>query len=405
MPTTAYPRALPAAGLERAFQHTLTTGLAALGLFLPFSTAGTSIAMAALLLLCLLAAPRVVRLAPWREPVLAVGLALLGWILLRTFANGIDTRALASVNRYHELLLVPLLWALLRISHAPQALFLGLAAGALMLAGLHWIAPAVDALGPWLGARRISAGFGMAISAFLLFEHGRQGLLPRRAAFLAAAFLALTVLFATDGRTGHVVLLLLLGCAAWRASSGRWRWAAALLLVLVGVLLSSLSHPMRSRITETLAVAHANSHESQALTSTNIRVQLLRSGMQVARENPLVGTGWADYRDAFARAGTQLGMAAGPWSRGDNPHNEYLMQLGAGGLPALALFLAWLAMPLVQAARPTPQPDAWRGAIACVTLAFAVGCLFNSMLLDFVEGHLYATVLAWMLARSRPGGG
>ena len=34
-------------------------------------------------------------------------------------------------------------------------------------------------------------------------------------------------------------------------------------------------------------------------------------------------------------------------------------------------------------------------------LAFAAGCLFNSLLMDFVEGHLYIALLAWMLAENR----
>lgn len=402
-PSAAESRALGAQGsFARSWQVALTGSLAALGFFLPFSTAGTSIALAALLALSLLAAGRILRLQPWRDPVLAVGLALLAWVIVRTFAGGWNLESLASANRYHELLMVPLLWGLLLLARAPQALFYGLVAGATLLAVLHWVAPLVAGLPEWIGPRRISAGFAMATAAFLLFEHGRQRLLPRRAALLAAAFLALTVLFATDGRTGHLVLLILLGCAAWRSSSGRWRWAAAVLLMVVGALLSSMSQPMRTRIIETLSVAHADSVEAP-LTSTNIRVQLLRSGVQVARDNFWVGTGWAGYPEAFVRAGEQLGMKPGPWSRGTNPHNEYLMQLGAGGLPALALFLAWLAAPLAQAARGVRgRPDPWRGTLACVTIAFAVGCLFNSMLLDFVEGHLYAAVLAWLLAKRQP---
>jgi hypothetical protein len=37
--------------------------------------------------------------------------------------------------------------------------------------------------------------------------------------------------------------------------------------------------------------------------------------------------------------------------------------------------------------------------LAGLCLAFAIGCLFNSMLMDFVEGHLYTALLAWLLAR------
>jgi O-antigen ligase len=91
------------------------------------------------------------------------------------------------------------------------------------------------------------------------------------------------------------------------------------------------------------------------------------------------------------------GSHPAPGTYSDNPHNEYLLQSGAGGLPALALFLLWLALPLRLALRPSAGP--WAGTLGCVTVAFAVGCLFNSLLLDFVEGHLYGAVLAWLLAQ------
>jgi heptosyltransferase-3 len=41
------------------------------------------------------------------------------------------------------------------------------------------------------------------------------------------------------------------------------------------------------------------------------------------------------------------------------------------------------------------------GTLGGIALAFAVGCLFNSMLLDFVEGHFYVALLAWLLAENR----
>ena len=77
-------------------------------------------------------------------------------------------------------------------------------------------------------------------------------------------------------------------------------------------------------------------------------------------------------------------------------------RLGAGGLPALALFLVWIALPLYAALRPGAQDPRAASMLACVTLAFAAGSLFNSSLLDFTEGHIYAALAAWLLAWRRP---
>ncbi|MES2939531.1 MAG: O-antigen ligase family protein [Pseudomonadota bacterium] len=388
---------------ERALQGALAFALALLGFFLPSSTAGTSIALGLLLLLAIPFAPRIAR-QPWSaEPVLGIGMLLLAYIALRTLAEGPAATGLSEVNRYHELLMVPLVWALLRIARAPRALLLGLVAGALWFAALHWLAPLSPRLGAFIASRRISAGFGLSVCAFLLFEHARLGALPRVAAYAGAAFLVFTVLFATEGRTGHLVLLLLLACAAWRAAPRRWRWPALVAALAAVLALATLSPGIRGRVAETV---HALDTQQQpaigAPDATRIRLHLLPNAITVARDHWLVGTGWAGYPAAYrdvAEAGTGPAPAGAPWLHTDNPHNEYLMQLGAGGLPALLLFLAWLAFPLVRVRAQRHRGDPWAGALACLALAFALGCVFNSLLLDFTEGHLYAGALAWLLAR------
>lgn len=387
----------------RAWQAVLSGALLALGFFLPFSTAGTSLALAVLLAL-LLARPQAAwALAPWREPVLACGLLLLAYIALRTLlGEGARAAASGAVNRYHELLMIPLLWALLRLSERPQRLMQGLLAGAFAFAVLHWVALASPAVAAWLLPRRISAGFGLALCAFLFFEHARLGALPRRPAQAAALFLAATVLFTIGGRTGHVVLFVLVGCAAWRAAPARWRGAAVLVVLLAGAVAASLSSVVQQRADETLAALQADEKGLFHNSPTGIRIELLRNGVAVAREHWLLGSGWDAYPQAFHRAATaRHGTAPVPGTYSDNPHNEYLLQSGAGGVPALLLFLAWLAAPMRRAWRTAGQ-EPWLGALGCVALAFAVGCLFNSLLLDFVEGHLYAAVLAWLLAHQRP---
>lgn len=397
----AVPPGTGPSGAERAYQGVLSGALLALGLFLPFSTAGVSLSMAVLLLLCLLAPRRLWATAPWRQPMLLVGLLLLAYIGLHTLAvSGVARVAGTEANHYHELLMLPLLWGLLHLSRKPRLLFLGFATGCVVYAGMHWAAPYVPKLAAWLGPRRISSGFALAVGAFLLYEHARLGLLPRRAAYAASAFLAATVLFANDGRTGHVVLLLLLGCVAWRSAPRRWRLATALAVLAASALVASFSSAVRTRLDETVRTAQAPGGPNQE-TSTAIRIRLLRNGAEVAADNYLLGRGWHNYADAYERVAIGNGDAPSVWRRADNPHNEYLMQLGGGGLPALTLFLAWIALPLYAALRPGTQDPRAAGMLACLALAFAVGSLFNSLLMDFTEGHIYAAMAAWLLAWRR----
>jgi O-antigen ligase len=83
-----------------------------------------------------------------------------------------------------------------------------------------------------------------------------------------------------------------------------------------------------------------------------------------------------------------------------NPHNEYLLimvQLGLVGL-AVLLYLFWTQWRL---APRLATPLEWHLARGLV-LAMAVGCLFNSWLLDHTEGLLYAWLTGLLLAGLNP---
>lgn len=393
---------------ERAWQAVLTAGLALLGFFVLFSTAGTSIAMALLFALCLVAPGRIVRTRFWREPIFATGLVLLAYIALRSLAEPVAFTHAREINRYHELLFIPLLWALVRQARRPAAFAIGLAAGATYLAAMYWIFGSTDTrtMGMQLQLHRISAGFSLAVCAYVLFEMARLRELPRWLGFGAAALLAATVLLVIDARTGHLVLLLLAGCAAFRAAPPRARLVTTGLVLVAMVAFAALSPTVRQRAQETFHDTEAVERGQQvALSSTTVRIEILRTAISVAREHWAAGTGWAHYPDAVAEVArrrhadpTQVYGALSV-----NPHNEYLLQLAAGGIVSLLLFVAWLAAPVVHGVRASPTREPWSGAIACIALAFALGCLFNSLLLDFTEAHFYAALLAWLLGRQRSG--
>ncbi len=398
------PQARPAAQwADRAFHAVLNTGLAALGFFLLFSTAGTSISLFVLLMLCLLSPHRIWRLAPWRDPVMAIGLVLLAYIGLRGFiGEGISWGSVSAMNRYHELLMVPLLWAMMRMSRRLHLFMTGLITGALLFAALYWIGRLVPDLSQFLHMRRISAGFGFAVCAYLLLERARLGEGRRLPNLVGAAFLVLTVLFVIDSRTGYVVLLVLLGAAVYRWSPRRLRLPAVIALLVATVGVASLSSPVRQRLASTLQETQASFAGDTRTTSTGARIQLFRNGVVIARQNWALGTGWQTYSQAFdelsnARQVNMLELIGAPTS--NNPHNEYLMQMGAGGLPALLLFLLWLAWPMARALRQPAEANPWTGTAGVLALAFATGCLFNSLLLDYVEGHLYGALLSWLLVR------
>lgn len=378
---------LPATPVDRALQALLAGALAALGFFLPFSTAGVSLVLGVLLLLVPLAGLQPWRQRFWGEPVFATGLLLLAYIVVRTLAEvGWQPLAGKLANHYHELLMIPLLWLTMRASQRRRAFLFGLMAGALGLALAHWLPLPAD----WankIAVRRISAGFGLSLCAFVFFEEARGGLLPRRLAYGVAAFLAVTVAAVVQARTGYVTLALLMALAAWRTVPRRWRLASLALVLLTALLLVTLMSSVREKRGDTAI-------------SNRIRAEFLHNGLQVTREHWLAGTGWGGYGKAYAEVAARNGAAPDAlWAHSENAHNEYLMQAAAGGAPALLLFLAWLLAPLVALWRRPRERAGPAGTLACIALAFAVACLFNSLLLDFIEAHLYGSLVAWLMAR------
>ena len=394
------PALPPAPPLSRPMDNFLCVALGILGFMLPWSSAGTSITLFVLLIFSFIVSPQIWRCAPWRDPIMAAGLVLLAYIIGHTLlVSGFTPATLKAVNRYHELLMAPILLALFRLATRKELFFRCMVIGSLGYAVAHWIGQFVPAVDANLETRRISAGFGMALVAFVLLEQARHRN-HRWVRRIGAAFLALTVLFAVEARTGYLMVLLLAVAAGWLHSPYRWRWRAAMGMLVMVLALAMTSGAVHKRMSDTLGGATPTA--SGNLTSTGIRLELLRNGLDLASRNFLIGGGFAHYADIHEQAvKSRYGEAAPPqaqvnWTRSSNPHSEYLMQLVGGGVASLALFLLWLVLPMV---RKGPSGHV-RASLFGIALAFALGCLFNSLLMDFVEGHLYGALLAWLLAQS-----
>ena len=389
------------APLPPAFDLVAGIALAAYGFLIPFSVAGTSVMLAVLLVLALACAPRAWRIQPWREPTLAIGLVLFAWIALHTLVLDRDLRSLrVPLVSYKELLLAPVLYALFRLCSRRAWFWHALLAGTLAFAVAYWVGLSSPDFALRLMPHRIAASFEFAVVAYLLLEQAPRTARPW-ASRAAAAFLALTLLFAMDGRTGQLVLVLMVMVVAWRQVRGRWRIPALLAVPVLATLVVLSSQPSQRRIAETVQAMQEIPHEPYS--STAIRLQLVRHGLTLAREHWLLGAGYNHYgqvhqeavRRAYGNDPQRRHMVDAFWARSVNPHDEYVMQLVGGGIVALALFLAWLAAPMLRR-RDDGTPSA---ALVGLVVAFAVGCLFNSLLMDFVEGHYYTALLAWLLAR------
>jgi O-antigen ligase len=225
--------------------------------------------------------------------------------------------------------------------------------------------------------------------------------------FLLAAFVFLgcvNVLAYLGGRTGVVVLGILLVRAAWLGIRNSFAHkfntpalqrgamvVVALSLIGVAGLTYSFSPRFSARVDRAITEFHAWQPGRYEDTSVGKRLDYYYNTLIIIRDHPLTGVGTGGFPDAFAKQ--VVGTGIDPT---DNPHNEYLMVAAQTGLFGLALLLYFLAVQWRYAAQ-LESPFA-RDAARGLVLTVAVSCLFNSSLLDHTEGLFFAFMSALLFA-------
>jgi O-antigen ligase len=129
-------------------------------------------------------------------------------------------------------------------------------------------------------------------------------------------------------------------------------------------------------------------------TSSSIRLNYYRTTAAIVRDHPVLGVGTGGFVSAYRDQikGTDL-------PESNNPHSQYLLtaaQLGAVGLVAL------LALFVIMWRQAGALDPAARLAARAIVLTMAVGCLFNSFLIDHVEGLLFAWMAGLLFAAPPP---
>jgi len=378
----------------------------ALGASIPISIAGDNI-LSALILLAWLAGGRLretvaqLRLNPAALTALALWAALaagLAWGS-RDPGDGIQ-----MLGKYADLLLIPVFAAL--FTHAPdrkRALYAYLAAMGVTLALSCALAAGVlperffrpDAPYPVVFKLWLTQNILMAIGAYLCWLFGREAtnVRARAAWWVAAALASLNVLLLVPGRSGMLILGLFVLYAAWT-----WRgWRALALVIVVGAAAAALAAVTLPTVTGRVAQISTEARDWQpgqpTDTSIGQRLEFYRVSLGLIAAHPLNGSGTGSFARVYREA-----VASTPLAPTRNPHNEYLLlgvQLGVGGV--LLLVALWVALWRVAARLPPLERDLARGLV----LAFAAGCLFNSLLLDHTEGLLFAW-LAGIVAGALP---
>jgi O-antigen ligase len=386
------------AGFQQRSEDLARAFAVALGLSIPFSVAVDGVLLA-LVLACWIAADRyrerwtVLR----RHP---VALMTLGFVLLLAvgllYGERPRSEALRYFGKYADLAVLGVFVTLFGDPAWRRRAILALAGALAVLVAISYLIKlGIVPLTPW--ARRVPVpypivvmdtlthGILVAFGAFLFAVLGLHAPLGRVRTlwFVLAAAAAGNALFVVPGRTGYVVL------AALALYFGYvWRRVAGLALVaLAGAVVVGVGYAASSTLQGRVAETEREAREWQpgvaARTSVGYRLEFYNNTLQIIRDRPLLGAGTGGFPGAYKQQVAGTGMAPA-----GHPHNEYLHLMAQLGIPGLVALLALFWVPWRIAPR---LPLAYEGILARgIVLTIAVGCVFNSLLLDHTEGLFFA---------------
>jgi O-antigen ligase len=344
------------------------------------------------------------------NPVVAAALALFGLMTIGTlYGDSTWEEASSYLSKYSDLLLIPVfavyfrrpatrrnaLYALAGMLAATVLISFALALGLLpnsqaFITNIYYPVPFKHSL-----THGILVGFG----AFLFLQLAVFS--PSRAARWVwaglAALATANIFFLVPARTG---IVLIAGLAVYSGFL-RWSWKGIAGIFFLSVVFSIFAYNSSSllqhRIDQTVSELYSWQSDKAAGSESSVgtRMEFYRNTLAIIRDRPLFGVGTGGFPEAYAKrvAGTDM-----PVTR--NPHNEYALvtaQLGLVGLGFLLylFYQQWRLAPRL----PTPlETNLARGMV----IAIAMGCLFNSLLLDHTEGLLFAWLTALLFGGLAP---
>jgi O-antigen ligase len=342
------------------------------------------------------------------NPVALAALALFGILVAGLFYGARHPGdGLGYLGKYDDLLFIPIFITLFQDARMRELALRWFCAAMI----LTFVVADVTALGllegnPWLlrplgyaGAFKASITHGLlaAFAAFLFALLAlREARWPQRALFAVLALVAFkNVAFIAISRTAYLVLALLALYLSFILFRKRGLVIVCLILGALFAAAYSVSGVFRERVDTVVFESGDWQARWPSRESVTLRLEWYQRSLDIVREHPLLGSGTGSFPRAFAEAVKDAKAA-----HVANPHNEYLLIAVQAGLVGLALLL-YLFVRQLMLAQHLASPLETHLAYGLV-ITMAVGCLFNSFLLDHTEGLLYAWLTGVLYGGLRP---
>lgn len=342
--------------------------------------------------------------------------AMLIFVIISAFAvsmawtSGSQVEALNSFSKYGKLLTIPIFLVLVRsrvealyalASFSLAQLFLILSAWMIFFKiPLPWVLSQYlisnnVVFSSYLDESLMSAVFAAVSWHLKDLVPGKYG----RYFAISAALLALGhVFFLLQGRSAHVVAILLMTLAVAWGLPRRYRIAIGVVPVFLVTVLYFISPKVQLRLDslkkEVQSFSFKQGVDVSSGSSSGVRLHFWHRAVQSIAENPFFGSGAGSWTNEFNRLERINNPTHTNIQPLGNPHQEYLLWGVQLGVPGILLFLA-LLLSILKDTLSMDSPSA--RAAQSALLGLAVACLFNSSLYDAQIGDYFCVVLGLLL--------
>lgn len=223
-----------------------------------------------------------------------------------------------------------------------------------------------------------------------------EGLWPKWVSTLFTVAALLNVFFLLEGRTGHVVGVVVFSLIVMWSVPKPYRYIAfGITSVLLSLVLYVYSLAFNTRLSGVVTESQQYAQKTDVQTSAGWRLNAWHRSLEAIQEKPLLGHGIGSWALTVKRFEGEKGTSVFGESNSSNPHQEYLLwsvELGVVGLLLFLLLLFSIAKDALLYTTPIQR------SIFSVAAVLAVACLFNSVLYDDLIGDYFCVTLGLLMA-------
>jgi O-antigen ligase len=187
----------------------------------------------------------------------------------------------------------------------------------------------------------------LAFAIYLTLHESVWGLARQkpllRLILVPLAGLMIVNMFMTEGRTGQLVFLVLMGLLLLQFfAKNRFKAVLAIFLLLPTISITGYLYSPTFQQRVNLAWQEVKNFKENPDTSVGMRLLFVQNSFEIIAKKPCFGVGTGDFQSAYAKVNSQKSPTS---VATDNPHNQYVLVGVLLGIPGiLSLLLIFLTM-------------------------------------------------------------